>query len=437
MVENASAACRIQADAILISGQQVIVPGQIVVSHGRIVDVTSCVDNRPDVMLDDCVLLPGLINPHTHLEFSDLAQPLPAGQHFPQWIQSVLAQRQQASLSELQRTKAITAGLNESRAAGVVAVGDIVTSPWQPQALPTDTYQHTAWLAEVIDEPSRELFNEHLYRAHRLPQSIAFLEQLGLSSGRREAMAAWREQVLSIDRSSWPESLIDLAISPHAPYSTPPELCQELSQLAARQHRLLAMHVLESPAEREWFDSGTGPMADMLAQFGAAGWRLPRGYIETLCHQLSQATSALLIHGNYLTLDELDCIAEYSNMSLVYCPRTHEHFGHEPYPLASILQRGIRLLIGTDSRSTNPDLNLWQDARTALRLHCGLRPTQAFSAITSSAATALGLQSDFGTLDVGRRAVVNSIRVKASILRDPERLLEHLFEAALHPAQLS
>ena len=380
MLKNDTAACRIQAEAIFVSSQQLIAPGQIVISQGRIVEVTSRIDEQPDLRLDDCVLLPGLINPHTHLEFSDLAQPLPAGEHFPQWIQNVLAQRQQASLSEQHRTAAINAGLDESRAAGVVVVADIVTAPWQPHS------------------------GQPHFGQPQAPQVIAFLEQLGLSPARRQAQAAWREQVLSIERSAWPESLIDLAISPHAPYSTPMEVCQEISQLAARQQRRLAMHVLESPSEREWFDSGTGPMADMLAQFGAAGWRLPAGYMDVLCQQLSQARSALLIHGNYLNDTELDCIARYSNFSLVYCPRTHEHFGHKPYPLASIQQRGIRLLIGTDSRSTNPDLNLWQDARTALRLHSSLKPTQAFAAITDSAAAALGVQSEFGTLEVGRKA---------------------------------
>lgn len=437
MLENDSAACRIQADAILVSSQQLIAPGQIVISHGRIVDVTSRIDNQPDVKLDDCVLLPGLINPHTHLEFSDLTQPLPAGKHFPEWIQNVLAQRHQASLSEQQRAAAIIGGLNQSRAAGVVVVGDIATAPWQPQALAPDIYAGDATIEDVIDAPSRAAISRHLYRANRWPQVIAFLEQLGLSPERRQALTAWREQVLSIDRSAWPEKLIDLSLSPHAPYSTPLELCQELSQLAARQHRRVAMHVLESPAEREWFDAGTGPMADMLVRFGAAGWRLPADYIDVLCQLLSQATSALLIHGNYLSDAELDCVARYGNLSLVYCPRTHEHFGHKPYPLASILQRGIPLLIGTDSRSTNPDLNLWQDARTALRLHGCLRPTHAFSAITDSAAAALGTQSEFGSLDIGRRAALNVIRVKEPFLRDPERLLEQLFEQSIHPSPVS
>ncbi len=85
--------CRIQADVVLVSSMRALMPGQVVIRCGRIVEVTGNVDETPDVSIENGVLLPGLVNPHTHLEFSDLAKPLPAGKHFPDWIQNVLAER--------------------------------------------------------------------------------------------------------------------------------------------------------------------------------------------------------------------------------------------------------------------------------------------------------------------------------------------------------
>ncbi len=79
---SVSSSCRLQADAIVVSSQEVLAPGQIVISQGRIVDVARPSGQTADIQLDDCVLLPGLINPHTHLEFSDLAEPLPVGEIF-------------------------------------------------------------------------------------------------------------------------------------------------------------------------------------------------------------------------------------------------------------------------------------------------------------------------------------------------------------------
>ena len=67
----------------------------------------------------------------------------------------------------------------------------------------------------------------------------------------------------------------------------------------------------------------------------------------------------LVIHGNYLVQDEINFLAAHRDrMSLVYCPRTHAYFSHEPYPLAEMIKAGVRVAVGTDSRASNPDLKL-------------------------------------------------------------------------------
>ena len=438
MVENQSASCRLQAAAVIVSSQQMIAPGQIVIRQGRIVEVTHRLSETPDVRLDDGVLLPGLINPHTHLEFSDLARPLPAGAHFPDWIQNVLTQRQQATSPDA-RAASIHAGLRESQAAGVVALGDIATPPWHPTMLLSsrmdDLGKHRL-VHEGLDENSVALLRTHLMDTGSLPKVVAFIEQLGLSPQRRQSLTDWREQILNVDSESWPDQLQELALSPHAPYSTPLELIQELSQLARLKQHQLAMHLLESPAERQWLDEGSGPMADMLTQFGMPGWRLPSDYIQQLCSALSQARSTLLIHGNYLNDSELDCIANHANFSIVYCPRTHAHFGHRDYPLQALEQRGIRWLLGTDSRSTNPDLNLWKEVGTAIDLHSWLRPSQAFSAVTDRAALAMQLEQEFGSLRPGRRAAINCVRLASKAPGELEKMLELLVNDVRGPQLL-
>ena len=81
---------------------------------------------------------------------------------------------------------------------------------------------------------------------------------------------------------------------------------------------------------------------------------------------LATAHRALVIHGNYLAGDEIDFVAAHrERMSLVYCPRTHAYFGHEPYPLAEMLAAGVRVAVGTDSRASNPDLRLLKSCGTS------------------------------------------------------------------------
>ncbi len=424
--------CRIQADAIVVSSQQHFAPAQIVISHGRIVEITPTTKDTPDLQLDNCVLLPGLVNPHTHLEFSCLSEPLPAGSTFPDWIRAVFLQRQQANTTPLSRETALATGLAESAAAGVVALGDIVTMPWQPNDLAAS---RLTWPTSKIDlsQTQAELLQAHLDRSHR-PQIVAFIEQLGLTAERQRPLMEWRDELLR-STSSGGEPLVAFGLSPHAPYSTPELLWQSLAKLAAAQDLPLAMHVLESPAERQWLDEGTGPMHEFLSQLGVGDFRQPPDFVARLCEAVATLRSTLLIHGNYLTASELDCIAGSTNISLTYCPRTHLHFHHAPYPMSAIIERGIRLLIGTDSRSTNPDLNLWQEARTALGLHGCLRPRQAFSAITDASALALGLSHQLGTLEVGKHAALNLLQLQSPPPPDLDSLFERLFDSP-HPTLL-
>ena len=86
-------AIRIQADAILVSPTVIYRPGQIVIREGRIVACSADCSEPADVQLPGCMLSAGLVNAHTHLEFSDLSEPFAAGQNFPEWIGSVIRHR--------------------------------------------------------------------------------------------------------------------------------------------------------------------------------------------------------------------------------------------------------------------------------------------------------------------------------------------------------
>ena len=83
-----------------------------------------------------------------------------------------------------------------------------------------------------------------------------------------------------------------------------------------------------------------------------------------ILRMLADAPRALVIHGNYLDDEELAFLAaNRERMSLVYCPRTHAYFEHPPYPLAKHLKLGVRVALGTDSRASNPDLDLLAEMR--------------------------------------------------------------------------
>jgi cytosine/adenosine deaminase-related metal-dependent hydrolase len=102
--------------------------GYVTIAAGRIAAVGSRAPDAGSVEdLGDVALLPGLINAHTHLEFSDLAAPLGRpGMSLPAWIRMVIHERKR---SNRDAARAVAAGLAESLAAGVTTIGDIVTAP--------------------------------------------------------------------------------------------------------------------------------------------------------------------------------------------------------------------------------------------------------------------------------------------------------------------
>ena len=307
-----------------------------IVSFDHLVQsLTENLSGEPIVDLGNAAILPALVNAHTHLELSHFPQPIgdPA-QGFPAWIREVVRWRRQqaAALSpqeiEQQRHAAIQDGLLESVRAGVGVVADITSPGPRPQPL-------------------------------RLPWRMAFAEVLGLSTAREEELYRSAKQSVG----AWPKAD---ALSPHAPYTVGVDLLTRLAQLSAERGFPLAMHLAESVDELELMRSHSGAFYTMLSEVGA--WdpaALPRGiapldYLKIL----AQAQHALVIHGNYLNSAEIDYLAEQSErLSVVYCPRTHAYFGHPRYPLLEMLSKGVNVAVGTDSRASNPDLNLWDELR--------------------------------------------------------------------------
>ena len=335
---------------------------------------------------DDAAIIPGLVNAHTHFEFSDLQQPLGhPGIEFTDWVREIVATRHQNAHDETETRDAIHSGLQESFNAGVWCVGDIATAPVSQQQY---THQSTDSVRKIV-----------------------FLEQLGSQFADSQPRRSQLELFLT---ELAPHSQLQAAISPHAPYSVHPQLLDWLCRQAIQARLPVAMHVAETEAERELLDSQTGPFVDLLKDFGV--WNPARfeqlQTILDILKTLSQAPQSLVIHGNYLTDDEIAFIASTSDsMSVVFCPRTHQYFGHADYPLRQLLGAGVQVAVGTDSRASNPDLNLFSELQNIHQRFPGLNPEQIIKLGTINGATALGVEQQLGTLTPGKQAAITVVRV--------------------------
>ncbi|HEX4145696.1 MAG TPA: amidohydrolase family protein [Pirellulales bacterium] len=373
--------------------------GVITIAGERIVAVGENRSGAASVDLGNVAILPGLVNAHTHLEFSDLTAPLGTpGNPLPDWIRQVMAHRRSADPGV---DDPRGGGLAECARGGATSVGEIATHGWPagPGAAPSGALLSPADVTvfwEVIGLRPNQ-FDERL------------------TAARTHLSRAWPDA-----DCAWP------GLSPHAPYSVHPLLLEEIVRLAVETRVPLAMHVAESREELELLAHGTGPLRQLLEELGVwspevfAGGRRPLDYLRAL----AGAPRGLAIHGNYLDDEEIDFLAaRTASLSVVFCPRTHAFFSHDPYPLAQMLARGVNVALGTDSRASNPDLSLLSEMRFCAGSHADVPGANLLEMATLAGARALGVDRQTGSLAAGKLANLAVVALPGHDAADPHELI--------------
>lgn len=342
------------------------------------------------------LILPGLVNAHTHLDLSDMrADKLP--REPCAWLSHIIEHRRQATPET--QLQAARRGIHELLRHGVTLVGDIVAS--------------SSTLSALAESPLR---------------ATAFLEILGLTKSRARQSWHWAGDLLQ----NWSRSpRCHPALSPHSPYSTR----RSLFRLASRSGLLLAIHVAEFVEEHTLLEKYSGTFRAWLESLRVwDGKALVSGYAELLS-LLAPAKKVLFIHLNYPTNALLDTLTAWSakgRVGVVYCPRTHAFFAHSRHPWAELLERGIPVILGTDSRASNPDLNLLEELRWVWRQGCPLSAAQLLRLATSQAARLLGWPQT-GSLLPGQCADFLVFSLPPDDATDPLHLL---LETNICPAQV-
>jgi aminodeoxyfutalosine deaminase len=322
--------------------------------------------------LGEVILLPGLVNAHCHLDYTGMAGMWPSPKKFTDWIPRMLAAKAEWSYSDYAHS-----WLNGARMllqSGTTTVADIEATP---ELLPD------VWNATPL-------------------RVISFLELTGVRS-KRDPKEILAEAVQEIDSLAHPRCTATL--SPHAPYSTSPELLRLCGQ-AAREKRLhLAVHVAESEQEFDMFAHARGEMFDWLKRNGRdnsdCGLGTPLQHLE----RAGLARENLLaIHANYLEEADFDLLAK-NKISVVHCPRSHDYFHHRKFPLEKLLQAGVNVCLGTDSLATvakgekqELELNLFHELQLFARSYPEQSPQTILKMATANGARALGLSGKVGEL---------------------------------------
>jgi cytosine/adenosine deaminase-related metal-dependent hydrolase len=381
----------IREGAVLVSGQRII-------AVGRWRDL-STLRPRRTVDLGDAVLLPGLVNAHCHLDYTDMAGHFAPPKVFADWLKQITEAKAGWDYSDY--AASWQNGARMLVRTGTTSVADIEAVP---ELLPK------AWGGTPL-------------------RVFSFLEMIGIR-GQRRPQTIVQEAVERIDGLKTFRG--HPGLSPHAPYSTLPELLRLSAQIARRRKWRLTTHLAESAVEFEMFARGRGEMFDWLQRSGRdmsdCGLGSPVQHLER-CGALSERL--LAVHVNYLGRQDAALLAK-RKVHVVHCPRCHSYFRHDPFPLRRLVRAGVNVCLGTDSlasvykpRRQNVALSLFEEMRALAANEPSLSARTIVRMATLNGALALGMGGEIGELSAGGFADLVALPFDGKIADAYDSVLHH------------
>ena len=319
----------------------------------------------------EAMLLPGLINCHTHLELTHLAG-RNKERDFAGWIRRIRELKDATPPEEF--TAAAARGVRDGWAVGVTTVADTGSTGAAARAL-----------AELGG------------------RGIVYQEVFGPDPARLDrSMEELRAALAAV--ASCAGDRVRLGVSPHAPYTVSEPLYRAVATLARERGLPVALHLAESEAETQFVRAGTGPFAEMHRRRGIPVQPQGRSPVAYLADTGHLTPDTLCIHCVQLDAADIQTLAA-SGATVAHCPRSNTAHGHGRAPVAALRAAGVRVGLGTDSVASVGDANLWAEAAAA-----GLSGDEALRALTLDGACALGWDAEVGSLEVGKAADIAVFR---------------------------
>lgn len=343
-----------------VSRADVVIEGrrfEAVVTHGS-------VDGSFDRVVDGegCLLVPGLVNAHTHLAMT-LFRGLAPDQSLDRWLRDHIWPREK-KLTPKDVYWGTLLGLAEMIRGGTTAFIDMYFS-MDSVARAVEEVGARALLSYGIIAPTLEQIDPEIEEAERLVR-----EWDGRAEGR-----------------------IRIGLAPHAPTTCHPEAWHRIAHLARELRVPIHTHLAETVGEVE--------------QIRAERKKSPVEWLEEL-----EAFSVPVVAAHCVHVSEKDIeILAAHGATAVHCPTSNLKLACGIAPIQEMLDGGVSVALGTDGAASAGDLNMVEEMRLAALLAKGrtrdpeaLPAAQALRCATTRGAAALGLAKELGTIEPGRRA---------------------------------
>ena len=322
-------------------------------------------------------IFPGFVNAHTHLEYAAYAG-FGDTTSFGPWLATHVERKARIGFDEM--CDVARWGAAQSLASGVTTVGDA-------------SFAGAAAVA-CTDLGLR---------------GIVYLEVFG--SDPDGAVRQFENTRARVDGLVGP--LVSLGVSPHAPYSTSPEVYRE----AVRMNLPLMTHLNESQDELDYLLRGEGPMSAashvLIPPIGETG-------IVRLARDGLLGPNWVAAHCVKVSGEEIGLLRE-ADVAVAHCPRSNGFLGCGFAPLAAFRAAGLRVGIGTDGVSSTPSPDLFDElravavvARAREERAAALTGAELLELATLGSARALGLDAVIGSLEAGKRADLAVVGLEGS-----------------------
>jgi cytosine/adenosine deaminase-related metal-dependent hydrolase len=283
-----------------------------------------------------CVVLPGLVNAHTHLDLTHIGpRPHDPSAGFVSWVDMVRTNRHTA---ESEVADSVRQGCDLLRKGGVSIVGDIAgAAGGQPTLVPYETLAESSLAG------------------------VSFLEFFAIGTRTTEAIHRLTALVRSIEQLS--RGGVRFGLQPHAPNTVAPPAFLAAGKLADEFGLPMITHLAESIEEQEFVADGTGPQLELIQRLGIWNDQTATqfGKGQTPIQHLAAVLAGFhlnAVHVNQCSDEDLNLLA-LTGTCVVYCPRASEYFGAQnhfgPHRYRQMLDRGICVALGTDSIINLPE----------------------------------------------------------------------------------
>ena len=361
-------------DGNILTNGAVVVTGDIISSIGPPGSIIRTSKDRV-VNLGKRLLLPGLINMHTHLEEGIIRGGVKnKNETFISWMLKKDRRIQNAGVNEVQST--IRLGIRESLANGITSIVDTTKTDLSPMVFRDEPIR--SWIIH-------EFFDGSAYTENNLAPII----QKRISQSRRNE---------------------NIGIAPHALYSLNPSLQNILISISRQNDYLWACHMAESAEELQAFSEQLGDLFFHITR--KREWpygKTERGSMYYAITNNLIPNNGILYHCNYVSSEELSLLAA-GDISIVLCSQYNEMLGHKRFPVEVGINRGINICLGTEGPISLSGMNLFDELFQLKIQYPYIPATEMINWVTKNPAKALRCSDSLGSLAQGKKADIIGIR---------------------------